>query len=90
MFKRGFLSQGSLDLFLNAVDALALSEELIHIRAKKPMDRTIDRPSAVMRNLWKFINLGLVNLVIAIVGVGGALVRRRRRESYTVQHDRNA
>jgi len=90
MFKRGFLSQGSLDLFLNAVDALALSEELIHIRAKKLMDRTIDRPSAVMRNLWKFVNLGLVNLVIAIVGVGGALVRRRSRESYTVQHDRNA
>ncbi len=90
MFKRSFLSQGSLDLVLNAVDALALGEELIHIRAKRPVDRAIDRPSAATRNLWKFVNIGMVNLFIACVGVGGALVRRRNRESYTIQHNRNS
>jgi ABC-type uncharacterized transport system involved in gliding motility auxiliary subunit/ABC-type transport system involved in cytochrome c biogenesis permease component len=90
MFKRNFLSQGSVDLFLNAVDALALGEELIHIRAKKPVDRAIDRPSAAVRNLWKFINLGMVNLAIAFVGAGGALLRRRRREAYTIQYDRDS
>ncbi|NIS61912.1 MAG: hypothetical protein GTO13_14805 [Proteobacteria bacterium] len=90
MFKRNFLSRGSLDLFLNAVDALALGEELIHIRAKKPVDRTIDRPSAAMRNFWKFINVGMVNVLIALVGVGGAFVRRRRREIYTMQFDRDS
>jgi ABC-type transport system involved in multi-copper enzyme maturation permease subunit/ABC-type uncharacterized transport system involved in gliding motility auxiliary subunit len=86
MFRRNFLTQGSLDLFLNAVDGLALREELIHIRAKKPVDRAIDRPSAASINLWKFVNLGLVNLVIALIGAGGAVVRRRRRELYTARY----
>lgn len=90
MFRRNFLSRGSLDLFLNAVDALALGEELIHIRAKKPVDRTIDRPSAATRNFWKFINVGLVNFFIAFVGVGGAFFRRRSRETYTIQYNRDS
>ncbi len=90
MFRRNFLSQGSLDLFLNAVDALAIGEELIHIRAKKPIDRSIDRPSAAARNFWKFVNIGVVSLFVAFLGVGGALVRRWRRERYTVQHAHNS
>jgi len=86
MFRRGFLSQGSLDLFLNAVDALALGEDLIYIRAKKPVDRAIDRPSPAVRNFWKFVNMGLVNLLIAVIGVGGGWIRKKRREAYTVQY----
>jgi ABC-type uncharacterized transport system involved in gliding motility auxiliary subunit len=83
MFHRGFLTGGNLDLFMNSVDALTLGDDMIHIRSKKPINRTISKPSAATRQFWKFVNLGLVNLAIAMVGVGSAIIRQRARLAYT-------
>ena len=83
MFHRSFLTGGNLDLFMNSIDALTLGDEMINVRSKKPIDRTLSKPSAATRQFWKFINLGLVNLFIATLGVGSAMLRQRARTAYT-------
>jgi ABC-2 type transport system permease protein len=83
MFHRNFLNGGNLDFFLNSIDALTLGDDIINVRSKKQIDRTISRPSPATRQLWKFVNLGLVNLLIAAIGVGSAALRRRARATYT-------
>ena len=83
MFHRNFLSGGNLDFFLNAVDALTLGEDIVNIRGKKQINRAISRPSAPVRQFWKFVNLGFVPLAIAAVGIGSAVARRRSRAAYT-------
>jgi hypothetical protein len=82
MFHRNFLSGGNLDFFLNSMDALTLGDDIVNVRSKKPINRTISKPSASARQLWKFVNLGLVNILIAALGIGGALLRRRARVAY--------
>jgi ABC-type transport system involved in multi-copper enzyme maturation permease subunit/ABC-type uncharacterized transport system involved in gliding motility auxiliary subunit len=82
MFHRNFLSGGNLDFFLNSVDVLALGDDIINVRSKKQVDRTISKPSPATKQLWKFVNLGLVNLLIAAIGVGSAVLRRRARTAY--------
>jgi ABC-type uncharacterized transport system involved in gliding motility auxiliary subunit len=83
MLHRNFLSGGNLDFFLNSVDALTLGDDIINVRSKKPINRTISKPSPGTRQFWKFVNLGLVNILIATIGIGGALLRRRARAAYT-------
>jgi ABC-type uncharacterized transport system involved in gliding motility auxiliary subunit len=83
MLHRNFLAGGNLDFFLNSIDALALGDEIINVRGKKQLDRTMTRPGAAARQFWKFVNLGLVNLLIAAIGVGSAVLRRRARAAYT-------
>ena len=83
MFHRNFLSGGHADFFLNSVDALTLGEDLVNVRSKKRINRSISRPSATERQFWRVLNLGLINLGIAVVGVGGAMIRRRARAAYT-------
>src|SRR5262252_2949307 len=86
MFHRNFLSGGNLDFFLNSMDALTLGDDLINVRSKKQINRTISRPSTSARQFWKFVNLGLVNIVIAALGIGGALLRQRARVAYGAAH----
>ena len=83
MFHRNFLSGGHGDFFLNSVDALTLGDDLVNVRSKKRINRSISKPSAAERQFWRAMNLGLVNLGIAVVGVGGAMIRRRARAAYT-------
>jgi hypothetical protein len=83
MLHRNFLAGGNLDFFLNSIDALALGDEIINVRGKKQLDRTMTRPGEAARQFWKFVNLGLVNLLIAAIGVGSAVLRRRARAAYT-------
>jgi ABC-type uncharacterized transport system involved in gliding motility auxiliary subunit len=83
MFHRNFLVGGNLDFFLNGVDALTLGDDIINVRSKKQVNRTISKPSSSARQFWKFVNLGLVNMLIAALGIGSALLRRRARAAYT-------
>jgi ABC-type uncharacterized transport system involved in gliding motility auxiliary subunit len=83
MFHRNFLVGGNIDLFLNSVDALTLGDDLIHVRSKKQIDRTISKPSLAARQFWKFVNIGLVNILAVVLGIGGAIIRRRSRAAYT-------
>jgi ABC-type uncharacterized transport system involved in gliding motility auxiliary subunit len=84
MLHRNFLSGGNLDFFLNSVDALTLGDDIINVRSKKQINRTISKPSPSARQFWKFVNLGLVNILIAALGIGSALLRKRARDAYTV------
>ena len=77
MFHRNFLIGGNTDLFLNSIDALTLGEDLIHLRGKKRIDRTISQPPPDIRRFWKFATLGGANLLVAIIGGIVALSRRR-------------
>jgi ABC-2 type transport system permease protein len=83
MFHRNFLSGGNLDFFLNSVDALTLGDDIIQVRSKKPINRSISKPSPASRQFWRFVNLGLVNVVIAALGIATAVIRRRARAAYT-------
>ena len=84
MFHRNFLIGGNTDLFLNSIDALTLGEDLIHLRGKKRIDRTISQPTPDIRRFWKFATVGGANLLVAIVGGIVALSRRRRRPSRAI------
>ncbi len=83
MFSKNFLLRGNLDLFLNSIDALTLGEDLVNVRSKKAIDRGIEKPSSGVKLLWKFINLWLINLIIAGIGFAGSYMRKKSREAYT-------
>lgn len=85
MFHRNFLRGGNLDFFINSIDALTLGDDIIGVRSKKGISRTINKPSMATRQLWKFVNLGLVNILIAAIGIGAALLRRRSRAAYSAK-----
>jgi len=85
MFRKSFLQQGNLDLFLNAVDAVSLDDRIVQVRGRKPIDRTIPRPTEGQKTAWRLANYGLANLVIASIGIGYFALRRRNRNAYTVR-----
>lgn len=86
MFRKDFMQQGNLDLFLNSVDAVTLDENLVQVRGKKPVDRTITKPSEGTKTFWRFVNYGLANIIIAGLGIGLTMARRQSRNAYTMAH----
>lgn len=90
MFKKNFLQAANLDLFLNSVDAVTLSENLVNVRGTKAIDRIIDRPTGRQRTMWQLANYGLANIIIAAVGFGSFILRRRSRNAYTMAQYRAA
>ena len=86
MFRRDFLQAGNLDLFMNSVDAITLGDDLVNVRASKPVDRLIDAPSSGTRQTWKIVNYGLASTVIALVGISVAVIRRRSRDAYAMAY----
>ncbi len=83
MFRKNFLQRSNLDFFINSVDAIALGDELINIRAKKVISRVIPKPSAGSRTFWKFANYLLINLIVAGIGLSVYYRKKRSRELYT-------
>lgn len=86
-FRKNFLQQGNLDLFMNSVDAVTLGEELVNVRGNKPIDRTIAKLDSAQRTRWRVINYGLGPVVIAGVGITLAAMRRKSRNAYTLAHE---
>ena len=82
MLHRNFLSGGNLDFFLNSVDALTLGDDIINVRSKKQINRTISKPSEHARKFWKFVTIALVPMLVAALGIGGWCIRRRSRAAY--------
>lgn len=85
-FRRNFLQGGNLDLFLNCVDALTLGDDIVHVRGRKPIDRTVENPPAGTRRFWKIINYGLATTVFTVTGLATLMIRRRSRNAYTLAH----
>ncbi len=73
---------GHLNLFLNGVDALTLSEDLIMIRAKEPFDRSITRLSTAAKGWWRLVISLAVPILVACVGWMRILMRRRVKVQY--------
>jgi ABC-type transport system involved in multi-copper enzyme maturation permease subunit len=86
MFHRNFLIGGNADLFLNSIDALTLGEDLIHVRGKKRLHRTISQPTPEARRFWKFATVGGANLLVAGIGILVALSRRQRPRAIVDTH----
>ncbi len=86
MFRKEFLQAANLDLFLNAVDAVTLGEDLIHVRGHEPINRLIDKTSDEQRRFWKVLNYALMPVLLAVVGILVAVTRKRSRDVYTIEH----
>ncbi len=86
MFRKNFMQAGNLDMFLNCVDAITLNENLVNVRGRKPIDRTIPNPSDGQKFVWRAANYGLANAVVAGVGIVLFALRRRARNAYTMSY----
>jgi ABC-2 type transport system permease protein len=75
-------SGGHLNFFLNAVDALTLGDDLVTIRSKQPIDRSIGRVSAASKILWRFFVTLLVPVIFALIGFLKVLWRRKAKQDY--------
>lgn len=77
-----FQGGGHLNFLLNAVDALTLGEDLIKVRSKQPLDRTIPRISQAMRATWKVLVTFVPVIVFALLGFFRILLRQRAKQNY--------
>ena len=89
IFSKTSISRSNMDFLVNCADALTLGEELIHIRTKRPMPRLVDKvTSSEQSALWKFLNLGLMNLIVAAAGLSRAFLLTRSRQRYRAAQPR--
>lgn len=77
-----FREGGHLNFFLNSVDALSLGEDLIRIRAKKPVDRAIRSVSTPEKLAWRFFTVLLIPILTALGGAFRILSRARTKKIY--------
>jgi len=83
IFQRQLIrSGGHLTFLLNAVDVLTLGDELVQIRSKIPIDRSIGRVSKTEKVLARFFVMILVPLVIALIGGFRVFLRRQSKQQY--------
>ncbi|MCF6283964.1 MAG: Gldg family protein, partial [Candidatus Hydrogenedentes bacterium] len=81
-FRKNFLRDANLDLFLNSVDAVTLNEKLAEVRGRKAINRMIDRPDDSTKSFWRAINYALANALIAGIGIAFLMHRRPSRHAH--------
>lgn len=76
-------NRGNLAFFLNTVDWFSLDKDMITIRSRGIISREI-KPDLEEheKNIIKFVNIGLVPLVVIIFGIVRYVIKRRRRKEY--------
>ncbi len=75
-------SGGHLNFFLNSVDALTLGDELVTIRSKQPIDRSLGRVSAASKVIWRFFVTVFIPLWIAVIGTLRVFLRKKSKQNY--------
>ncbi|MFH0985977.1 MAG: Gldg family protein [Candidatus Omnitrophota bacterium] len=75
-------NSGHLTFFLNCVDALTLGDELVRIRSKQPIERSLSRMSSGSKVLWRFLATLLVPILIAFIGIVKGVIKRRSKQAY--------
>lgn len=83
MFKNNLIDKGGqLSFFINAVDTLTLGEDLVSVRSKQPMNRSLKKMSTSAKAGWKIFNILFVPLLLCVVGGLRIFLRRRSKWSY--------
>ena len=67
---------------MNSIDAITLGEELVTIRSKQPIDRSLTRISAPAKVGWKIFATFFVPLLIAVLGTFRMFLRRQTKQIY--------
>ncbi len=82
-FRKNLLrSGGHLNFFLNSVDALTLGDELVTIRSKQPIDRSIGRVSATVKVVWRSLVTLVMPILVALIGIVRMFLRRQAKQNY--------
>jgi ABC-2 type transport system permease protein len=91
LFEEMLLDQAGHALFLlNSVDALTLGDDLISIRSKRFDQRTFGEVSDGKKLAFRFLNIALVPLLVAALGLGTHVRRRREADEYAAKHSRSS
>lgn len=72
-------AQNNLIFFQNVIDVLTQDENLVAIRAKGTNDRPIKELTDSEKNWIKFINILGVSILVVVIGVGRAILRKRKK-----------
>lgn len=73
---------GHLNFFMNSIDAISLGEELVTIRSKQPIDRSLGRLTSAAKMGWRIFVTFLVPVLIAIAGTTRMFWRRQAKQIY--------
>ncbi len=89
MFEEDIIQNGGiLNLFINSVDALTLGGELINIRSRQPIDRSMKKLSKGQKLWYRFLTILSVPCLVIILGTMRAVLRRKEKELYVKAHSR--
>ncbi|MBI3312698.1 MAG: Gldg family protein [Candidatus Omnitrophica bacterium] len=80
--KRLVQSGGHLNFLINSMDILTLGDELISIRAKQPVDRSLGFVSPAAKVGWRFVVTLLIPFIIGAFGAFRILYRHRLKEKF--------
>lgn len=80
--KELFQDGGHIGLFLNSIDTLTLSEELVTIRGKQPVDRAIRKVSSSQKAMWRMVTTFLVPALLVCLGWFRIMMRKRAKWVY--------
>jgi ABC-2 type transport system permease protein len=83
LFQKNLLRNGGhLNFFLNSVDAVTLGEELVTVRSKQPIDRTIGRLNPATKVIWRFLVTLMLPIGLALIGTFRMILRRQSKSNY--------
>ena len=69
-------------LLLNSVDALTLGDDLIEMRGKATALRALEQVGDNEKLFYRFLTIGLVPIVVAVIGIVRSMRRRREAATY--------
>ncbi len=83
MFDNNLIGEkGHMTFFVNSIDAITLGEQLIKIRSKQPIDRSLERLSSSARAWWRVFTTFLIPVFLGITGSVHILLRKRSKWVY--------
>jgi len=83
MFEEDLIQGGGMaNLFMNSVNSLTLGGELIKIRSRRPISRSISAVKSIEKLWYRFMTMFLVPIAVIIIGSVRAVMRRKEKELY--------
>lgn len=83
MFRNNLINKGGQSaFFMNAIDTLTLGDELVSIRNKKSINRSLKKVSTAAKAGWKIFNILFVPLLLCVMGGLRIFLRRRSKRIY--------